>query len=64
MAGEIAWTVSVDSTINQAHQHATNTTRPNQTTGGSNHKNLREGVVHNEPAGHGTGRPRNWPANT
>lgn len=27
-AGEIDWTVSVDSTINRAHQHATNTTRP------------------------------------
>jgi len=27
-ADEIDWTVSVDSTINRAHQHATNTTRP------------------------------------
>ena len=33
-AGEIDWTVSVDSTINRAHQHATNTTRPGQDTGG------------------------------
>ncbi len=33
-AGEIDWTVSVDSTINRAHQHATNTTRPEQDTGG------------------------------
>ena len=33
--------VSVDATINRAHQHATNTTRPDQDTGGrSNHKNL------------------------
>lgn len=33
-AGEIDWTVSVDSTINRAHQHATNTTRPERDTGG------------------------------
>jgi len=26
-AGEVDWTVSVDSTINRAHQHATNLTR-------------------------------------
>ena len=31
--GEVDWTVSVDSTINRAHQHATNTTRSH--TGGS-----------------------------
>ncbi|MEK8225025.1 IS5 family transposase [Oerskovia sp. M15] len=58
-AGEIDWTVSVDSTINRAHQHATNTTRPEQDTGAtSNHKKRREGVVHSEPAGHGIGRSR------
>lgn len=34
-AGQIDWTVSVDATINRAHQHATNTTRPEQDTGGS-----------------------------
>ena len=28
------WTVSIDATINRAHQHATNTTRPDQDTGG------------------------------
>lgn len=33
--GEIDWTVSVDSTISRAHQHGTNTTRPDQPTGGS-----------------------------
>ena len=33
-AGQIKWAVSVDSTINRAHQHATNTTRPEQDTGG------------------------------
>ena len=32
--GKIEWTVSVDATINRAHQHATNTTRPEQDTGG------------------------------
>lgn len=34
-AGQIDWAVSVDSTINRAHQHATNTTRPEQDTGGA-----------------------------
>ena len=34
-AGRIDWTVSVDATITRAHQHATNTTRPEQDTGGS-----------------------------
>lgn len=34
-AGEIDWEVSVDATINRAHQHATNTTRPERATGGS-----------------------------
>jgi len=31
----VDWTVSVDATINRAHQHATNTTRPDQDTGGT-----------------------------
>ncbi|CAN7698501.1 transposase [Mycolicibacterium frederiksbergense] len=31
--GRLDWTVSVDATINRAHQHATNTTRPDQDTG-------------------------------
>lgn len=34
-AGLISWIVSVDATINRAHQHATNTTRPEQHTGGA-----------------------------
>ncbi len=34
-AGEIDWTVSVDSTINRAHQHATNLPRTDPATGGS-----------------------------
>jgi transposase len=33
--GKIDWTVSIDATINRAHQHATNTTRPEQDTGGT-----------------------------
>lgn len=33
-AGQIEWNVSVDAAINRAHQHATNTTRPGQDTGG------------------------------
>ena len=32
--GKIEWTVSVDATIARAHQHATNTKRPEQDTGG------------------------------
>ena len=34
-AGEIEWAVSVDSTISRAHQHGTDTARPDQPTGGS-----------------------------
>lgn len=34
-AGLVDWNVSVDGTINPAHQHATNTTRPEQNTGGA-----------------------------
>ncbi len=33
-AGRIDWNVSVDSTVARAHQHATNTTRPDQDTWG------------------------------
>ena len=33
-AGDIDWNISVDGTINGAHQHATNTRRPEQDTGG------------------------------
>ena len=51
------WTVSVDATINRAHQHATNTTRPDQDTGAlSNYRNLP--LADTEPAGHGVGRSR------
>ena len=34
-AGEIDWNVSVDATINRAHQHGTTLPRPDQDTGGS-----------------------------
>ena len=34
-AGEIDWTVSVDSTINRAHQHATNLPRTEPAPGGT-----------------------------
>lgn len=33
-AGKIDWAVSIGATIARAHQHATNTTRPEQDTGG------------------------------
>lgn len=33
--GKIDWDVSVDASITRAHQHATNTTRPEQDTGGT-----------------------------
>jgi len=33
-AGKLDWTVWVDATIARAHQHGTNTTRPEQDTGG------------------------------
>ena len=55
----------MDATIARAHQHATNTTRPEQDIGASaNHTPLPEGFVHSplggdrEPAGHGIGRSR------
>ncbi|WP_307383853.1 MULTISPECIES: IS5 family transposase [Microbacterium] len=49
--GMVDWSVSVDSTIARAHQHATNTTRP--TGAGSNYTNLTV-----EPPDHGIGRSR------
>ena len=53
---KLDWIVSVDATINGAHQHATNTTRPDQDTGaGSNYKNLP--LADCEPAGHGVSGP-------
>ena len=45
-AGQVDWRVSVDATIARAHQHGTNTTRPEQDTGG--HIELQESA----PGGH------------
>ena len=42
--GAIDWDVSVDATIARAHQHATNTTRRDQDTGGA--IELQESAVH------------------
>ncbi|WP_440220143.1 IS5 family transposase [Dietzia sp. MNB45] len=56
-AGKIDWNVSDDATICRAHQHSTNTTRPEQDTGGrveSKNRPFRDC----EPAGHGIGRSR------
>ena len=56
-AGDIDWNICVDGTINRAHQHATNTSRPGQDTGvTSNYKNPNDGEP--EPAGHGIARSR------
>lgn len=61
-AGEVDWTVSVDSTINRAHQHATTMSRverPAGLTGGaeSNYKNSATDPG-NEPPDHAIGRSR------
>ncbi|WP_441869230.1 IS5 family transposase [Pseudarthrobacter sp. TAF60_1] len=50
-AGQIDWTVSVDSTINRAHQHGTNL--PRATGGTPNYKKLFA-----EPSDHAIGRSR------
>ena len=50
-AGKLDWTVSVDATINRAHQHATNTRRPEQDTGGSVELHESAGRVRLQPAG-------------
>ena len=49
-AGKVEWTVSVDATISRAHQHGTNTTRPDQDTGGSIELHESAGGVPREPA--------------
>lgn len=48
--GKIDWIVSVDATINRAHQHATNTTRPEQDTGGEVELHTDPGGVRPQPA--------------
>ncbi|MGO3151562.1 MAG: IS5 family transposase [Galactobacter sp.] len=56
-AGKVDWTVSVDASIDRAHQHGTNTSRPEQDAGArTNYKKKWSGET--EPAGHGIGRSR------
>ena len=50
-AGKIDWSTSVDATISGAHQHATNTTRPDQDTGGSVELHESAGRVRRQPVG-------------
>lgn len=58
-ANGIDWTVSVDSTINRAHQHATNTARPEKDTGVATRRSKGEpSATRGEPAGHAIGRSR------
>jgi transposase len=49
--GKIDWSTSVDATINRAHQHGTNTTRPDQDTGGSVELHESASGVRCQPAG-------------
>ncbi|GGN45225.1 IS5 family transposase [Streptomyces fuscichromogenes] len=57
--GGIDWTVSVDSTINRAHQHATNTARPEKDTGAVTRRSKSEApATLCEPEGHAIGRSR------
>lgn len=48
--GKVDWTISVDATISRAHQHGTNTTRPDQDTGGSIELQESAGRVRLQPA--------------
>ncbi|MFI0169629.1 IS5 family transposase [Streptomyces sp. NPDC017095] len=55
----IDWTVAVDSTINRAHQHATNTTRPEKDISAVTCQSKNETpATGGEPAGHAIGRSR------
>ncbi|MFF1482494.1 IS5 family transposase [Streptomyces sp. NPDC058301] len=55
----IDWTVSVGSTINRAHQHATNTARPEKDTSAATRGSKNETpATRGEPAGHAIGRSR------
>ncbi|WP_329195134.1 IS5 family transposase [Streptomyces sp. NBC_01435] len=53
--GLIDWRAAVDSTITRAHQHATNTRRPEKCRGAARGQGL---DAHREPAGHAIGRSR------
>ncbi|GGQ32685.1 DDE transposase [Streptomyces griseomycini] len=55
----IDWTVAVDSTINRAHQHATNTARPEKDISAVTCQSKNETpATGGEPAGHAIGRSR------
>ncbi|MFG2943447.1 IS5 family transposase, partial [Streptomyces sp. NPDC048282] len=57
--GGIDWTVSVDSTINRAHQHATNTVRPEKHTDvASCRSRSKAAAAGGEPVSHAIGRSR------
>ncbi|MFE7302238.1 IS5 family transposase [Streptomyces sp. NPDC057579] len=59
LPGGIDWTVSVDSTITRAHQHATNTTRPDKDVGAATRRGgSKASATEGEPAGHAIGRSR------
>jgi transposase len=53
-AGELGWQVSVDSTVNRAHQHATNLPEPNTAQGAEPESQNPPA----EPADHAIGRSR------
>lgn len=55
----IDWTVPVDSTINRAHQHATNTARPETDTGAAARRSKSDApATGGESEGHAIGRSR------
>ncbi|WP_280492690.1 IS5 family transposase [Nocardia asiatica] len=54
-SGLIDWRVAVDSTITRAHQHATNTRRPEKCQAAARGQGI---DAHREPAGHAIGRSR------
>ncbi|MBV7674106.1 IS5 family transposase [Streptomyces halstedii] len=57
--GGIDWTVSVDSTINRAHQHATNTARPEKCTDAATRRSRsKAAAADGEPVSHAIGRSR------
>jgi hypothetical protein len=65
-AGDVDWAVSVDFTVNRAHQHATDLPRAEIPTGGiSELRDQARGARTRsliEPADHGLGRSRGGPS--
>lgn len=47
-AGKVDWTISLDATVSRAHQHGTNTIRPNRDTRGSVQPHESVGGVHRQ----------------